>query len=289
MMLKNPQKKSCLYNQHLKLNAFVRTYPCSLKQTNMTKHEKFCTSYEEELYDLHPGMRLIRLETWWSRSSEDPWEKNLRECKSSISNPWSPQIRSCSDGQHLRLNIIAKKRVHHSLKQTSCTSTSTGRKDCSSCKTHGYDLHPGVRLMGLERWWSRSTHWILLQSANDLGFCNGGFFPSSTWEKKLEEGKITLHCKTLNHTIHFIDWILLQSLNDLGSATEDSFPSSDWETELEGKKNLHCKTLNHLQANLYTILFTDWILLQSANELGFCKWRIFSFFQKEKKSSIAKP
>jgi hypothetical protein len=57
MMLKNPQKKSCLYNQHLKLNAFVRrTYPCSLKQTNMTKHEKFCTSYEEQLYDLHPGM-----------------------------------------------------------------------------------------------------------------------------------------------------------------------------------------------------------------------------------------
>jgi hypothetical protein len=42
------------------------------------------------------------------------------------------------------------------------------------------------------------------------------------------------------------------------------------------KKHLHCKTLNHLQANLYTILFTDWILLQSANELGFFKWRIFS-------------
>jgi hypothetical protein len=55
------------------------------------------------------------------------------------------------------------------------------------------------------------------------------------------------------------------------------------------EKNLHCKTLNHLQANLYTILFTDWILLQSANELGFCKWRIFSFFQKGKKSFIAKP
>jgi hypothetical protein len=109
MMLKNPQKKSCLYNQHLKLNAFVRTYPCSLKQTNMTKHEEVCTSYEEQLYDLHPGMRLIRLERWWSRSSEDSWETNPRECKSSISNPWSPQIRSCSDGQHLRLNIIAKK------------------------------------------------------------------------------------------------------------------------------------------------------------------------------------
>jgi hypothetical protein len=55
------------------------------------------------------------------------------------------------------------------------------------------------------------------------------------------------------------------------------------------KKNLHCKTQNHLQANLYTILFTDWILLQSANELGFCKWRIFSFWKKEKKSSNTNP
>lgn len=135
-MLKNPQKKSCLYNQHLKLNAFVRrTYPCSLKQTNMTKHEKVCTSYEEQLYDLHPGMRLIRLERWWSRSSEDSWETNLRECKSSISNPWSPQIRSCSDGQHLRLNIIAKKMCPSLSKTNQLHKHKHRQKDCSSCKT----------------------------------------------------------------------------------------------------------------------------------------------------------
>lgn len=136
MMLKNPQKKSCLYNQHLKLNAFVRrTYPCSLKQTNMTKHEKVCTSYEEQLYDLHPGMRLIRLERWWSRSSEDSWETNLRECKSSISNPWSPQIRSCSNGQHLRLNIIAKKMCPSLSKTNQLHKHKHRQKDCSSCKT----------------------------------------------------------------------------------------------------------------------------------------------------------
>jgi hypothetical protein len=63
------------------------------------------------------------------------------------------------------------------------------------------------------------------------------FFLLPLGKKNWKKGKKTLHCKTLNHTILFIDWILLQSVNDLGFATEDSFPSSDWETELEeGKK-----------------------------------------------------
>jgi hypothetical protein len=199
----------------------------------MTKHEKVCTSYEEQLYDLHPGIRLIKLERWWSRSSEDSWETNPRECTPSISNPWSPQIRSCSDGQHLRLNIIAKRRVRHSLKQTSCTSRSTGRQDCSSCKT--------AWLWSASRSETYGTGKMVIQihRLNPSSICK--WFRVLQWRifsffqlgKKIGRRKKTLHCKTLNHTILFIDWILLQSVNDLRFTTEDSFPSSNWETELE--------------------------------------------------------